>query len=70
MSTSGPSGPLVCHLLIFFIIKFFERFIQEYHQSIKQIESISGLTLSGLIWVLSVCKGYQQTTLSSQIVGS
>ena len=48
-----------CRLLIFFKINFFENFFQEYHTSVKQIGSI----LSGLIWVQSVCKGYQQTAL-------
>ena len=36
--------------------------IQESHQSVKQFGSRSGL-LSGLIWVQTVCKGYQQTAL-------
>ena len=47
---------LFCRLLIFFKINYFEKKFQEYHPSI----------LSGLIWVQTVCKGYQQTTLSRQ----
>ena len=33
---------------------FFTNVFQEYHQNVKQ---------SGLIWVQTVCQGYQQTTL-------
>ena len=57
---SLPSGKFFmpfCCLLIFFKITFFEKVFQEYHLSVKQIES-----KSGLIWVQSVCKSYQQTT--------
>ena len=49
-----------CRLLIFFIINFFQKFFQEFHEGIKQFESRSG---SGLIWFQTICKGYQQTTL-------
>ena len=35
---------------------------QEYHQSFKQFRSRSGPTCLGLIWVQTVCKGYQQMT--------
>ena len=49
-------------LLIFFKINFFEKFLQEYHLSVKQIGSI----LSGLIWVQTVCKSYQQMTLGDK----
>ena len=35
-------------------------FYREYHQSVKQIGTRLGPTL---IWVQTVCKGYQQTTL-------
>ena len=57
---------------------FFEKFFQEYHQSVKQFGSRTGQTfcqacqtvwiqnrpdiLPGLIWVQTVCKGYQQMT--------
>ena len=37
MSDSGPSGPLVCHLLNFFKINFFEKFFQKHHQSVKTV---------------------------------
>ena len=36
-----------------------------YHLSVKQIGSKSGLTYC-LIWVKTVCKGYQQTTLGGK----
>ena len=49
---------------IFFKINFFEKFFQKYHPSVKQIGSRSGVLL-GLIWVQSVCKGYEQMTLVS-----
>ena len=45
-----------------------KKIIQEYYQSVKQFGSRSGTTkirpdiLSGLIWIQTVCKGYQQTT--------
>ena len=34
-----------CCLLIFFKINFFEKFFQEYHQSVKQLGSRSGPTI-------------------------
>ena len=45
-----------CHLQIFFKINFLENF-----QEIR--------ILSGLIWVQTVCKGYQQTTLVGKELG-
>ena len=45
----------------FFKINFFEKVFQEYHQSVKQLGSSSGLTFVGLIWLQTVCKSYQQT---------
>ena len=54
---------LCCHLLTFFDkINFFKKIFQEHYQSIKRFGSI----LSGLIWVQTVCKGYQQTAKSLQ----
>ena len=38
---------LFCRLLIFFKIKFFEKFFQEYHQNIKQFGYRSGPTFVG-----------------------
>ena len=46
-----------CRLLTFFKINFFKKFFQEHYKSVKQFET------SVLIWVQTVCKGYQQTTL-------
>ena len=42
----------------FYKIIFFEKFFQEYYQSVN--------VLSGLIWVQTVCKSYQQTTLGDK----
>ena len=64
----GKTFLLFCRLLVFFFkIKFFEKISQEYHQSIEQFGSRSGLTLRwGLICIQSVCKSYQQTTLGDK----
>ena len=51
---------LFCCLLIFFKINFFEGFFQEYHQSVQQIGSRSGLTFCQACQ--SVCKHYEQKT--------
>ena len=40
---TGGLSACFCCLLIFFKINFFEKFFQEYHQSVKQFESRSGL---------------------------
>ena len=45
----------------FFKSNFFEKLFQEYDQSVKQFES-----RTGLIWVQTVCKSYQQTTLGDK----
>ena len=42
----------------FLKINVLKNFFQEYHQNVKQFGP-----LSGLIWVQTVCKGYQQTAL-------
>ena len=47
----------------FFKIIFFEKFVQEYHLSVKQIGSRSG---PNLIWIQTVCKAYQQMTLGGK----
>ena len=66
---------LFCCLLIFFKssfekINFYENFFQEYSQSVKQFGSRSARLVSGLIWVQTVCKGYQQTALvGKDIIG-
>ena len=44
---------------------FPEKIFQEYHLSVKQIGARSGLTIC-LIWVQTVCKGYQQMTLGGK----
>ena len=36
--------------------------IEGHYESVKQFGSRSGPTLSVLIWVQTVCKGYQQMT--------
>ena len=58
----GNLFPLFCRLLIFFKINFFEKFFQEYDQSLKQF----GSSLSGLISAQTVCKSYQQATLGGK----
>ena len=66
----GEFFTLFFRLLIFSKLNFFEKFFQKYHLSVKQIESRSGPTLkSGLIWVQTVCKGYQQMTLVGNVLG-
>ena len=51
---------IFCRLLfLFFNINFFERFFQEYHQSVKQFGARS---VQAWYCVQIVCKGYQQTT--------
>ena len=46
-----------------FKLTFSKKVFQEQHQSVKQFGSRSGLTFfSGLIWVQTVCRGYQQMT--------
>ena len=57
MSASGPSGPLVCHLLNFFKINIFEKFFQEYHQRVEQFGSR----------FCPNCKSFQQTTLGEEL---
>ena len=48
----------------FFQSKLFRKIFQEYHLSVKKIRSRSGPTFCrALIWVQSVCKGHEQTTL-------
>ena len=43
-------------------ITFFQKKIRNYYESVKQLGSISGPTLSVLIWVETVCKCYQKMT--------
>ena len=45
----------------FFKINFLKRIFQKYHQIVKQFRP--DRPSSGLIWVQTVCRGYQQTTL-------
>ena len=54
-----------CHLLNFFNVNFSEKFFQEYHECQTIWNLIRPDKMSGLIWVQSVCKGYQQRTLVS-----
>ena len=54
-----------CRLLIFFKINFFKKFFQGYYQCQTvwiQIRTDILSVMSVLIWVQTVCKGYQQTT--------
>ena len=58
---------VVCGFFFFFLNYFFfkkkkkKKNFQEYHHSVKQFESRSDI-LASLIWIQTVCKGYQQTT--------
>ena len=47
---------LFCRQLFLFKINVFEKFVQEYHQSVKLFGSRSGP-------INPVCKGYQQMTI-------
>ena len=51
-----------CRLLIFFKINFFKKLFQEYHQSVS-LDQDQAQHFVMPIWVHTVCKGYQQTTL-------
>ena len=53
---------VVCHLLIVFKINFFRKFFQEYHECQTVWIQIRPDILSGLIWVQTVCIGYQKMT--------
>ena len=58
-----------CRRLIFFkIIKiiFFQNQLQEYHQCQTVWIQIRPDMWSGLIWIQTICKGYQQTTLGGK----
>ena len=50
---------VVCGFL-FLKLTFSKKVFQEYHQNVKQFAS--RLILFSLIWVQTVCKGYQQAT--------
>ena len=53
---------IICCPQIFFKIYFFKKIFQEHYQSVKQFWiKIRTNILPALIWVLTVCKGYQQT---------
>ena len=39
---AGKFGLLFCCLLIFFEIKFFKKFFQQYHQGVKQFDADQG----------------------------
>ena len=45
---------------------FLKKFFQEYHQCQTVWSQIWPNILLGLIWVQTVCKGYEQTTLVSK----
>ena len=48
-------------------INFLEKYFQEYHQSQTVWIQIRPKILSGLIWVQTVCKSFQQMTLKNEI---
>ena len=56
-------SPTVVLTLCFLKLTFSKNFFQEHSKSVKRFRSRSGPTiLSGLIWVQTVCKDYQQMT--------
>ena len=58
--------PWFClRLLIIFKINIFKQFFQEYHQCRTVWIQIRPDILSGLVWVQTDCKDYQQTALAS-----
>ena len=60
--TLGPREIFPTLLFVdFFQTQLFEKFFQEYDQSVEQFGSRSGPT-----WVQTVCKIYQQTTLGDK----
>ena len=60
-----------CRLLIFFRINFFKQFFQEYHQSVKQLGSSSGLKFcwvwSGSILFTKIISGQQVATSRQRV---
>ena len=59
--------PLFCHLLFFFQNHFFKKKkIQEYDQCQTVWIQIRPDKTSGLIWVQTVCKSHQKTTLGDK----
>ena len=54
------------HLQIFFKSSFLEKFVQEYHNSQTVWIQIRPDILSGLVWIKTVCKDHQQTTLAGK----
>ena len=54
-----------CRLLIFFKIYFLKKFFQEYHLSVR-LDPDQARHFSALIWVQTVCKSYQQSTLGDK----
>ena len=53
--------------LFFFQNHFFEIFFQEYHQCQTVWIQIRSNVMSSLIWVQTVCKGYQQPKLIGRV---
>ena len=58
----GNFSNFYCRLLTFFKINIFKKFFQEHYQSVNSLESDQVNILLVLIWVQTVCKGYQQMT--------
>ena len=51
----------------FFKINFLKNYFRKFHQCQTVWILIRPDVLSGLIWVQTVCKGYQQTTLEGRV---
>ena len=61
---------LFCRLLIFFKINFFRKIFQEYHKCQTVWTLIRPRRIASLIWVQTVCKGYQQKTMVDKELNS
>ena len=60
------AGQFFCRLQIFFKVTFFKIFFQEYHQCQPVWTQIVPDILLDLIWVQTVYKDYEETTLSGK----
>ena len=58
---------LFCRLLIFLKIKAFVNYFRNSTRMSNSLDHDQARHLSGLIWVQTVCKGYQQTTLVGKV---
>ena len=55
---------LSCCLRIDYKIKDYKKFFQDYQRASNSLDTDQAWHLSGLIWIQTVCKGYQQAKLA------